>query len=621
MAGTTFRTLLVAAAAVMIVAVCASGAAAAPPARSPLPGYPRFRGVMLVHNGSSASVARERDITSAIGQAGSITPRCPNGKAAGANLCFWGGPVVGAHKVHLIFWEGETAQAHPISNPYREAIERYFGDVAKSSGAESNVYAVQSQYAGANVKGEYQVAFGGSASDVYIDKNPLPSSGSTKGECIDNATPNGFCITDKDLQGQVELARTAENVQGHKWEASLHDVYFVFTPPQIGSCFYGAGEAASEPNACAFEAGGYCAYHSAFENAGKELEPPLYASIPDGGEVEGCDSFEHPNGAEGVDATIDTVSHEHNETISDPFGDGWLDVIGQEVGDKCLPPETFDIYGVALGGFLGDPTFTKPGVAFNQEIGNGKYWLQREWSNAAGLFGGGCVQHPLDVKIAISASRQATIPMALDGSGSGGPGDPAAYWVWDFLGTEEQIGTTSPTIPHTFMQPGIYEVGLTAYDAYGNSQAAVGRFEVAAAPPALPASAPLVIKEVLTPVRLTAAQVATRLGLPANGKKLSGNGPFSLGRAECPPACGITLQLFAKKTTTANKHTTTKLVLIGSARFKLTAKGAHMLSLSLNAKGKQLLHKLHKLSCKLVVSVEGQEGGSWQITRSLALKG
>jgi hypothetical protein len=43
------------------------------------------------------------------------------------------------------------------------------------------------------------------------------------------------------------------------------------------------------------------------------------------------------------------------------------------------------------------------------------------------------------------------------------------------------------------------------------------------------------------------------------------------------------------------------------------------LLLSLNARGRALLRQRHTLSCKLVVTVEGQEGGTWQISRSLKL--
>jgi hypothetical protein len=52
----------------------------------------------------------------------------------------------------------------------------------------------------------------------------------------------------------------------------------------------------------------------------------------------------------------------------------------------------------------------------------------------------------------------------------------------------------------------------------------------------------------------------------------------------------------------------------------VAAKALKTLSLSLNGKGKQLLRKLHTLPCKLLVMVEGQEGGNWQIVRLLTLK-
>jgi hypothetical protein len=124
---------------------------------------------------------------------------------------------------------------------------------------------------------------------------------------------------------------------------------------------------------------------------------------------------------------------------------------------------------------------------------------------------------------------------------------------------------------------------------------------------------------VIVPGRYTAAQVATALGLPPNGKKLSGLGPFSLGHAACPPACGVNVQLFAKETKVSHKHRTSKWVLVGSAHLTLAAKGAGALTLTLNAKGKALLRKAHTAAGKLIATVEGQEGGSWQIERTLTL--
>jgi hypothetical protein len=203
--------------------------------------------------------------------------------------------------------------------------------------------------------------------------------------------------------------------------------------------------------------------------------------------------------------------------------------------------------------------------------------------------------------------------------------------VWDFEG--EQVGTASLTSSHTYAKPGVYEVALTAYDAYGNAQATVEAFSVGAAPvPPSPAPAPLpiTVKEPAgPPAHLTAAQLAAMLGLPANGKQLSGNGRIAFGHAECPPACAVTLQLYARITGTSHKHRVTKLVSVGVARDQGVPKGAVFvrftpgslgeLLLSMNAKGRTLLRQRHTLSCKLVVTVEGQEGGTWQIVRSLTL--
>lgn len=116
------------------------------------------------------------------------------------------------------------------------------------------------------------------------------------------------------------------------------------------------------------------------------------------------------------------------------------------------------------------------------------------------------------------------------------------------------------------------------------------------------------------------ARLAARLGLPTSGKKLTGLGPFTLGHAGCPPACGVSVQLFAKETRVVGKRRTTRLVPIGSFHRVFAVKASGPLTLTLNAKGKQLLRKQRTLACKLSVTVEDQEGGSWQIARSLTLK-
>lgn len=298
--------------------------------------------------------------------------------------------------------------------------------------------------------------------------------------------------------------------------------------------------------------------------------------------------------------------------------DSWTDVIGQEVADKCLPPEStvFGTHGEPIGELLPG----REASLYNQNIASDHYWTQREWSNEAGLFEGSCVQRAINASFTISAGAQATVPMTLDGSASGAPGDPATYWVWNF-GGGEQVGTASPTISHTFAEAGEQIVALTAYDRYGNAEATVESFKVGPAPTPSPPRVPtspsapnvITVKELVTPPHLTAGQVGTKLGLHVT--KLSGKGPFTLGRAECPPACAVTLQRYAKVPTAPGSRHSIKLVLIGNAHIALATKGAKKLVLSLNAKGRALSRANRSLRCRLAVTVEGQEGGVWQIVR------
>jgi hypothetical protein len=611
-----------------------------------LPRFPAMRGVVPVLSSASAVGMREALIKQAFTEArvrrssrfsGAVVPNaefispCANEDFffETQNVCYRGGPVLHEPTIHLIFWQGPLNGKGEPANPnvelftalYEEEVERYFADIAADSHRQTNVFAVDPQYGegeGEGAPGEYAFSFNES-SDVSI-RNDAPLSGGT--ECTDS-TPvsKGPCLLDTDIQNEAKIVATTS-------EKGLGDIYVVLTPKGMGGCFE------AESGECAYRQ--YCAYHGDFGGNGRypQSNQTLYVDLPYLGGVEGCDSGVHPanpSGDNGADAVIDTASHEINETVTDPLGsqcetnakssaecepNSWTDAIGQELADKCLPPES------TVAGIYGKPLVEGLGVlSYNQLIDDHKYFTQRVWSNEAGLGEGACVQRRIEAAFSLSASPQATVPTTLDGSASGATGDPAVYWVWNF-GGGEQIGTASPTVSHTFPQPGLYAVGLTAYDAYGNSQAGIGVFEVGAAPapPAPPTPAlPITIKEAIVPGHYTAAQVAAALGLPANGKKLSGFGPFALGHAQCPPACVVNLQLYAKETKVVKKHRASKWVPIGNVRVTVSANNTATLTLTPSAKGKALLHKVHSIAGKLVATVEGQEGGSWQITRTLTL--
>lgn len=546
------------------------------------------------------------------------------------NACYRGGPVLRGATVHLIFWQGpveedisKEANVSLFPIHYVETVKRYFQDVAHDSGAQTNVFAVDNQYFDRNAKGEatpgrYALSFDGS-SDLVVDNTAFPKH--TSVECPDeNEYAKGPCLLDSDIQKEVQKYAGTEK--------GLSDVYLVMTPPGVDGCFEGA---------CAYKQ--YCAYHGDF--GGDGVTPgrqTLYVDLPFVGPnplalgvASGCESGVHPASPvdDGADGVIDDASHELNEVITDPIGsqcetgassfarcerNAWTDVVGQEINDKCLPPQTTvaGAYGEPLGG--GGP-FT-----YNQLIDGDRYYTQRVWSNEAGIFEGGCVQRMIGASFTVSAGAAATAPAVFDGSASGAPGDPAVYWVWNFEG--EQIGTAKPTTAYTFAQPGQHVVTLTAYDAYGNGRATAETVTLggAPAPPPQPVSPPpVIVKEALAPSHFTAAQIATRLGLPANGKKLAGGGPIVLGHGECPPACSLTLRLSAKLTATAYGRRSTKRVSLGTLHLTLAAKGNGALILTLDAKGRALLRKSHRLSCQLELTVEGQEGGVWRIVRSLTL--
>jgi PKD domain len=631
------RALVGACAALALVVPAAQGAAEPHPHIGKLPGFPAMRGVVPVLGSNAAVAAHEKLVTSAFASArarfgnGAKAAAEPNKQFVAAceaeeaflashDACYRGGPVLRDPTVHLIFWQGGS-EAFPPG--YVAAVEQYFEDVAHDSGTQTNVYAVDPQYGDTTGLGEYRLAF--KAEDATVDTtHAFPSNGPN---CVDK-TPSseGPCLLDADIQKEVATVAGGS-------EKGLHDIYIVLTPPGVGGCFdNSSGE-------CAFKQ--YCAYHGDFGGDGVTVgQQTIYADLPFVGNVVGCDPEVHPNASvKGADAVIDGGSHELNEVITDPIGsqcktgalgvsecehNAWTDAIGQEIADKCLPPESTiaGTYGEALG----ELTPGNPASAYNQLINGDHYYTQRVWSNEAGLFEGGCVQRTIDARFSVSAGAAATVPVILDGSASGAAGDPATYWVWSFSGGE-QIGMSSPTLSHTFAQPGAQEVGLTAYDRYGNAQGTVEIVNVGAAPlpplppPAPPAPAPpVVVKEPASPPgHFTAAQMAAKLGLPANSKKLAGSGRIALGRGECPPACAVAVQLYAKLTTTTHGRRSTKLVPIGSLRLAIAAKGTSALSLSLNAKGRTLLRKLHTLPAQLQVTVEGQEGGSWQIVRSLTI--
>ncbi|HJQ50382.1 MAG TPA: hypothetical protein VJ838_07720 [Gaiellaceae bacterium] len=254
---------------------------------------------------------------------------------------------------------------------YVSLINRYFADVAHDSGLGTNVYSTDPQYTDGGGPAQYASTFGGSV----IARDPLPPNGC---DDTDNGLSDPVCLDDAQLEAEIQTVMTAEG-----WHGSPSTMFFLMTPTGVGSCFLPGNATVSSDQACSTDT--YCAYHSAFTNS--QGEPVIYANEPYDAttSVPFClprvgGTNQSPN-ADDADATINTISHEHNEAITDPFLDAWYtDAGGAENGDLCAWT-----WGALSG---------TAGAEYNQTINGNNYLLQQEWSNVdAGATKFGCVQH------------------------------------------------------------------------------------------------------------------------------------------------------------------------------------------------------------------------------------
>ena len=259
------------------------------------------------------------------------------------NLLYHGGAILKLSTTHAIFWD---PSGHSFPNGYEAVIEQYFTDVAADSGGRDNVYSVGTQYFDKKANGaikdhaNYHVIDGG----PILDSDPFPLDGCTGGSGYTN------CINDSQIQTEVLNVATTRG---------LNDIYFMFLPPGVDTCLGG--------NQCASNA--FCAYHSGFFTSNGIV---LYANQPYASvsNIYGsCVTGDRPNSSD-ADDTLNVVSHEHNETITDPTGRGWFARSGLENGDKC----DFN-FGPLIG------------AGYNQIINGDRYYLQQEWSNRKNLHG------------------------------------------------------------------------------------------------------------------------------------------------------------------------------------------------------------------------------------------
>jgi hypothetical protein len=352
-------------------------------------------------------------------------------------LVWHGGPVMHSQEAYAIFW---APSGFSFPTGYKEAIEGFLKNVAADSGQSSNVYSVSAQYTDGTGHASYIDSFGGAVTDTTA----YPTSGT----CPTYSGAESFtaCITDAKLETEVDSVVAAQG-----WPTGLGAEYYVVLPPHAGSCFEVAGKQCFDKQ--------FCAYHSFAESS-----ETIYANISySPGDVFGCGVGEYPNGhANGnVDDTLSSLSHEANESITDPELNAWFDEaepFGFENGDECRNTPFEEDFGEPLGG--------PSGALFNQAINGAHYYLQQEWSNDIE----DCTQRfdPAKPVIADPEEVKPGESVLFDASGSLKGGGKIVSYTWEF----EDGGTTSgpsPTTFHTYAGTGTFGVTLTIEDDGGFS--------------------------------------------------------------------------------------------------------------------------------------------------------
>ena len=374
------------------------------------------------------------------------------------NLDYNGGPVMPSNTNYTVYWAPEGLAAYPAG--YASGLKTYFEDLAHDSGKTTNVDSVAAQYNDAEGHfANYQSSFGGQ----LIDTHPYPANGCS-------AAPT--CLTDAQIQHELEVF-----IGEQKLPTDLEHEYFLLTPKGVESCFEEASKVCSAGSSAPF----FCAYHGniPLEGGAKQL---IYANDPFVVGIEGCDApgGNHPNESPSDGALFGGLSHEHNESLTDPEpNNAWTDIGGEtgEIGDKCVGEE---------GAITGEPIGkTKSGFDFNQEINGHPYWYQEEWSNQ----GHECLQRltfeGAEPTATFTSESGGGTEVQFDATGSTAPGGVFQYnWQFnDGPGLAQPTETAGPTVSHTFPVACKFTVALTVFAKDGTSIGTAKEVELKRAPP------------------------------------------------------------------------------------------------------------------------------------------
>ncbi len=380
-----------------------------------------------------------------------VVPSQPSGAPAasrvanphtGSPVTFHGGPVQHSSTAYAIFWAPSAAAPFPAN--YSTTVGTYFTDVAHDSFTATNPYGADVQYWDGTTSAKKFLSYAVTFKGAFVDNHAYPANGCPN-YLLDDGTMSKRCLTDAQIVNEIKAVITA-----HAFPKGITNQFFLFTPKGIASCFTSSALSSGgcyDPQN--FQ--GYCAYHS-FSGTGAQAV--LYANMHFAN-ITGCSSGQSPSGND-ADSVINGVSHEHQETMTDPLGTAWYDVDGNEIADKCV--FTF-----------GAPTGTTSFGQYNEVINTHQYWLQEIWSNRASA----CVQRNTYPQPTASftfspAAPAHGTPVAFHSTSHHGDGTALTFrWLFPTASPT----TANPT--YTFASAGTKQVTLIVADTHGDQKKVV----------------------------------------------------------------------------------------------------------------------------------------------------